>query len=88
MQFLKHVMNAARATSSAVAMLFVIALPAMALTLQDAQPPVRVQVETAPTTTVWYADPLWLTIGGLVLLLVIIFAVMAGRRDSTTTVVR
>lgn len=57
--------------------------------LQD--PPVQVQVTTTESSTVWYAQPVWLAIGGVVVLLVIVLAVMAARgRDnaSTTTVVR
>jgi hypothetical protein len=46
-------------------------------------------VETAPTRTVWYTNPVWLAIGGIVALLIIVLAIMAGRgRGSDTTVVR
>lgn len=55
--------------------------------LQD--PAVRVEVETSPTRTVWYTSPTWLAIGGIVILLVIVLAVVAARgREGNTTVVR
>jgi hypothetical protein len=77
--------------SSAATMLLAVASQAMAAPLafiQDA--PVKVDVTTTESHTSWYADPMWLAIGGLALLIVIVLAVMAGRgRDSgTTTVVR
>ncbi|HYV96394.1 MAG TPA: hypothetical protein VE967_02940 [Gemmatimonadaceae bacterium] len=77
---------------SVTAMMLAFAVPVMASPLsllQDAQPPVKVDVHTTESHTVWYTDPMWLAIGGLVLLLVIVLAVMAGRGDrGTTTVVR
>jgi lysylphosphatidylglycerol synthetase-like protein (DUF2156 family) len=71
-------------------MLIATTATAMAATLQDPAP-VKVEVHTSETHTVWYADPMWLAIGGVVVLLIIVLAVMASRnRDSgsTTTVVR
>ena len=58
---------------------------AMAMMLQD--PAIKVDVSTSESHSTWYTSPVWLAIGGLALLLVIV-AVMAGRRKSTTTVVR
>jgi hypothetical protein len=57
--------------------------------LQDPAP-VKVDVHTTETHTVWYTDPVWLAIGGVVVLLIIILAVVAvrGRDGSNTTVVR
>jgi hypothetical protein len=78
MRFIKTLLTSA-------GMLFMTAGTAMAA-VQDE--PIRVEVETEPTTTVWYTDPLWLVIGGLVLLVIIILAVSAGRRGGDTTVVR
>ena len=60
---------------------------AMAAVLQDA--PIKVDVSTTESHTVWYTNPVWLAIGGIVLVLIIVFAVMAARgRGSNTTVVR
>lgn len=79
---------------TSVGMLFASATAAMAAPLallQDPPAPVKVDVTTTESHTVWYTDPLWLGIGGLVVLLVIVLAVMAARgRDSgsSTTVVR
>jgi hypothetical protein len=58
--------------------------------LQDPQAPVKVDVHTTETHTVWYADPLWITVGAVVVLLIIVLAVMAARNkdSSTTTVIR
>lgn len=56
--------------------------------LQD--PPIKVDVHTSETHTVWYTNPVWLAIGGIVALLIIVLAIFAarGRSDSNTTVVR
>jgi|SwirhirootsSR2_FD_contig_31_12756770_length_299_multi_5_in_0_out_0_1 hypothetical protein len=59
--------------------------------LQDPQSPVKVDVHTTESHTVWYTDPVWLAIGAVVVLLIIVLAVAAARgRDSgsSTTVVR
>lgn len=59
--------------------------------LQDPQAPIKVDVHTSETHTVWYTSPMWLAIGGVVVLLVIVLAIMAARgRDSgsNTTVIR
>lgn len=59
--------------------------------LQDAQAPVKVDVRTSATHTVWYADPVWIAVGIGAVLLIIVLAVLASRgRDSgsNTTVIR
>jgi hypothetical protein len=58
--------------------------------LQDPAAPVKVDVTTTESHTVWYTNPVWLVIGGIVVLLIIVLAVMAarGRDGSSTTVVR
>jgi formate-dependent nitrite reductase membrane component NrfD len=56
-----------------------------------AQNPVKVEVSTPATHTVWYADPVWLGIGGVVVLIILVLAIMASRNregKSTTTVIR
>ena len=86
MRMLKQVM------SSATAMLLAFAVPAMASPLAFMQdpPPVKVDITTTESTTTWYTDPLWITIGALAFLLFIVLIVMAsrGREGGTTTVVR
>jgi hypothetical protein len=68
---------------------FLTAGMALAGPLAALQEPIKVEVETAPTRTVWYTNPVWLAIGGIVALLIIVLAIMAGRgRGSDTTVVR
>lgn len=53
-----------------------------------AQDSLNVNIKTTHTTT-WYADPVWLAIGGLAVLLIIVLIVMAARgKSSSTTVVR
>ena len=69
-------------------MMVAVAGTALAAPLAALQEPIKVEIETAPTRTVWYTNPLWLVIGGLVLLLIVVLAVMAGRRGGDTTVVR
>lgn len=59
--------------------------------LQDPQSPVKVDVHTTETQTVWYTEPIWIAVGAVVVLLIIVLAVVAGRgRDSgsSTTVIR
>jgi len=55
-----------------------------------AQEPVKVAVSIPASHTVWYADPFWLGVGGVAVLVILILAVMASRKDgkSTTTVIR
>lgn len=56
-----------------------------AMAMQDA--PVRVDVQTTESTTSWYADPFWLGVGGVAVLVVLVLAVMASRSGKTTTTV-
>ncbi len=79
MRFIKTLLTSA-------GMLFVTTGTALATVMQEE--PIRVEVETAPTRTVWYTDPVWLIVGGVVALLVIVLAIMASRRGGDTTVVR
>jgi hypothetical protein len=61
------------------------------LALQQDPAPIKVDVHTSATHTVWYTDPVWLAIGGVVALLIIVLAIFAARgrsEGSNTTVVR
>ncbi len=52
---------------------------------------VKVAVTTPATRTVWYADPFWLGVGAVAVILVLLLAVAASRKGetkSTTTVIR
>jgi hypothetical protein len=67
------------------------AVSAMAAPLQQDPAPIKVDVHTNATHTVWYTDPVWLAIGGVVALLIIVLAIFAARgrsEGSNTTVVR
>lgn len=81
MRFIKTILTS-------VGMLLVTGATAMAATLQD--PAIKVDVTTSDSNTVWYTNPVWLAIGGIVVLLIIVLAVMAARSrsGSSTTVVR
>ena len=59
---------------------------AMAMRLQD--PSIKVDVSTSEGSSTWYTSPQWLAIIGLGIVLVIVIAVMAGRKKTTTTVIR
>jgi len=62
-----------------------------ASTTLSAQEPVKVAVTIPASHTVWYADPFWLGVGGVAVLVILILAVMASRKGdskSTTTVIR
>jgi formate-dependent nitrite reductase membrane component NrfD len=55
------------------------------------QDPVKVEVSTPATHTVWYADPMWIGIGAVAVLIIIVLAIMASRKSepkTTTTVIR
>jgi hypothetical protein len=55
------------------------------------QVPVKVEVSTPATHTVWYADPMWLGIGAVTVLIILVLAIMASRNSApktTTTVIR
>lgn len=71
---------------SSLGLLLVSSATAMAMTLQD--PAIKVDVSTSEGSSTWYTSPQWLAIIGIALVLIIVIAVMAGRRKSTTTVVR
>lgn len=71
---------------SSLGLLLVSSTTAMAMALQD--PAIKVDVSTSEGSSTWYTSPQWLAIIGLALVLIIVIAVMAGRRKSTTTVIR
>jgi formate-dependent nitrite reductase membrane component NrfD len=48
---------------------------------------VRVDVHTPESNTIWYADPFWIAVGGVALLIILVLAVMASRRGKTTTTI-
>jgi hypothetical protein len=52
----------------------------------DPAPDLNVDLDIDRGGTVWYADPLWLALGGLGLLIVILLIVFAVRGNSTTIV--
>jgi hypothetical protein len=83
-------MHIIKTLGTSAAMLLVTAATAMAVPLAMLQDPtLKVEVHTSPTHTVWYTNPVWLAIGGIVALLIIVLAVVATRgRESNTTVVR
>lgn len=43
---------------------------------------------TRTKTTTWYADPVWITVGAVVLVLLILLIAMASRGGDRTTVVK
>jgi hypothetical protein len=56
-----------------------------------AQEPVKVDVSVPASHTVWYADPFWISVGAVAVLIILVLAVMASRGSegkSTTTVIR
>jgi hypothetical protein len=52
-----------------------------------AQSPVRVEVTTTSSHTVWYTDPVWIGIGVAVFLLIVVLLIAASRSGKTTTTV-
>jgi len=56
---------------------------AAALT-QDAK--LEIDVKTDDSRGAWYTQPMWIAIGVIALVVIILLAVVAGRRDSTTVV--
>jgi len=57
----------------------------------SAQEPVKVDVSIPSSHTVWYADPFWIGVGAVAVLIILVLAVMAsrnGEKKSTTTVIR
>jgi len=79
-------MRYVRTILSSLGLLLVSSATAMAMTLQD--PAIKVNVSTSEGSSTWYTSPQWLAIIGIALVLIIVIAVMAGRRKSTTTVIR
>ena len=63
-------------------------------TVQDAQPQppakgeVDVDVDLDSGGTVWYADPFWIAVGVIALVVIVLLVALAGRGGGTTTVVR
>jgi hypothetical protein len=54
---------------------------------QDAKPGPQINVEiNRPSGRAWYANPVWMAIGGLALVVVILLIVMASRGGGTTVV--
>ena len=86
-RFVKTMLTSATMLLASVAT----AMAAPVALLQDPQSPVKVDVHTTETHTVWYTEPIWIAVGAIVVLLIIVLAVLAGRgRDSgsSTTVIR
>ena len=52
---------------------------------QPSQPP-QINVEVKRDGRVWYANPVWIAIGALAVLVVILLIVMAARGGGTTVV--
>ncbi len=71
--------------SPAGALVAAIAAPFAMLGAQGSA--VRVDVHTPESNTIWYADPFWIAVGGVALLIIIVLAVMASRRGKTTTTI-
>jgi len=83
MQIIKTLLTSAGMLLAATAT----AMAAPLAMLQD--PTLKVEVHTSATHTVWYANPVWLAIGGIAALLIIVLAVVASRgREGNTTVIR
>ena len=51
------------------------------------QPDASIDVTVEKDTHAWYANPMWLAIGGVALLLLIVLIVMAARGGGGATVV-
>jgi hypothetical protein len=54
--------------------------------VQESQSPPDVKVDITTSKGgggTWYTQPIWLAVGGLALLVIILFAVMAGRNNTT-----
>jgi hypothetical protein len=61
-------------------------------TVQDAQPQppakgeVDVNVDLDSGGTVWYADPFWIAVGVIALVVIVLLVALAGRGGGTTVV--
>jgi hypothetical protein len=54
--------------------------------VQESQSPPDIKVDITTKEgggSTWYTQPIWLAVGGLALLVIILFAVMAGRNNTT-----
>ena len=49
-------------------------------------PKVDVTISTNNSRGAWYTQPMWIAIGVIGLIVIILLAVVAGRRDTTTIV--
>ena len=60
------------------------------LDAQGSQPPApqapQINVEVNRGGRAWYANPVWIAIGGAALLIIVLLIVMAGRGGGTTIV--
>jgi drug/metabolite transporter (DMT)-like permease len=86
MRFIKTILTSAGTLLATAAT----AMAAPLAFLQDPAP-IKVDIHTSESHTVWYTDPMWLAIGGIVALLIIVLAIFAARNrsgGSNTTVVR
>ena len=61
-----------------------VALMMSAVQEPQSAPDVKVDITTSKGGGgTWYTQPIWLAVGGLALLVIILFAVMAGRNNTT-----
>ena len=61
--------------------------PAQPAQPQTSKGDVKVDINTT-TTHSWYADPFWVAIGVIALVVIVLLVAFAGRGGGTTTVVR
>lgn len=79
------IIPAARAGNSASSEMAFGAVVLDAHALEAQQPP-TINVEINKGGGVWYANPVWIAIGGVFLLVVIVLIVMAAKGGGTTVV--
>ena len=60
------------------------AVTAAASATQDAK--IDVNITSNEGKGAWYTQPIWIAIGVIALVVIVLLAVVAGRRDSTTVV--
>ena len=88
--------TAPAATHGATGSAWAVQAPVVATlaTVQDAQPQppakgeVDVNVDLDNDGAVWYADPFWIAVGVIALVVIVLLVALAGRGGGTTTVVR
>jgi hypothetical protein len=91
--------QAATRDVSAPSAVAAVAIPVSAAlaTVQDAQAQpqpqtspgdVKVDIGVERTEHVWYADPMWIALGVVALVVIVLAIVLAGRGGDSTTVVR